>query len=235
MARHGKRYRAALSMVDRSKRYPLDEAIRLAAESAKAKFDETMEIAVRLGVDPRQADQNVRGTVILPHGTGKSVRVLVFAKGEKEREAREAGADHVGGEDLVKKITTENWLEFDKAIATPDMMGLVGRIGKILGPRGLMPNPKVGTVTFDVAKAVSELKAGKVEYRVEKAGIVHVPIGKVSFGPDKLSDNARALLNSLIRAKPAAAKGNYLMSISIASTMGPGVKVDPVAVRALAA
>ncbi len=235
MARHGKRYRAALSSVDRSKRYPLDEAIRLAAESAKAKFDETMEIAVRLGVDPRQADQNVRGTVILPHGTGKSVRVLVFAKGEKEREAREAGADHVGGEDLVKKITTENWLEFDKAIATPDMMGLVGRIGKILGPRGLMPNPKVGTVTFDVAKAVSELKAGKVEYRVEKAGIVHVPIGKVSFGPDKLSDNARALLNSLIRAKPAAAKGNYLMSISIASTMGPGVKVDPVAVRALAA
>ena len=235
MARHGKRYRAALSVVDRSKRYPLDEAIRLAAESAKAKFDETMEIAVRLGVDPRQADQNVRGTVILPHGTGKSVRILVFAKGEKEREAQEAGADYVGGEDLVKKITTENWLDFDKAIATPDMMGLVGRIGKILGPRGLMPNPKVGTVTFDVAKAVSELKAGKVEYRVEKAGIVHVPIGKVSFGPEKLNENARALLNSLIRAKPAAAKGNYLLSISVASTMGPGVKVDPLAVRALAA
>jgi large subunit ribosomal protein L1 len=235
MARHGKRYRAALSIVDRSKRYTLDEAIRLAAESAKAKFDETMEIAVRLGVDPRQADQNVRGTVILPHGTGKSVRVLVFAKGEKEREAQEAGADYVGGEDLVKKITTENWLDFDKAIATPDMMGLVGRIGKILGPRGLMPNPKVGTVTFDVAKAVSELKAGKVEYRVEKAGIVHVPIGKVSFGPEKLNENARALLNSLIRAKPAAAKGNYLVSVSVASTMGPGVKVDPLAVRALAA
>jgi large subunit ribosomal protein L1 len=235
MARHGKRYRAALSSVDRSKRYPLDEAIRVAAESAKAKFDETMEIAVRLGVDPRQADQNVRGTVILPHGTGKSVRVLVFAKGEKEREARDAGADYVGGEDMVKKITTENWLDFDKAIATPDMMGLVGRIGKILGPRGLMPNPKVGTVTFDVAKAVSELKAGKVEYRVEKAGIVHVPIGKVSFGPEKLNDNARALLNSLIRAKPAAAKGNYLLSVSVASTMGPGVKVDPLAVRALAA
>jgi large subunit ribosomal protein L1 len=235
MARHGRRYRAALSVVDRSKRYTLDEAIRLAAESAKAKFDETMEIAVRLGVDPRQADQNVRGTVILPHGTGKSVRVLVFAKGEKEREAQEAGADYVGGEDLVKKITTENWLDFDKAIATPDMMGLVGRIGKILGPRGLMPNPKVGTVTFDVAKAVSELKAGKVEYRVEKAGIVHVPIGKVSFGPEKLNENARALLNSLIRAKPAVAKGNYLLSISVASTMGPGVKVDPLAVRALAA
>jgi large subunit ribosomal protein L1 len=235
MARHGKRYRAALSSFDRGKRYPLDEAIRAAVESAKAKFDETMEIAVRLGVDPRQADQNVRGTVILPHGTGKSVRVLVFAKGEKEREARDAGADYVGGEDLVKKITTENWLDFDKAIATPDMMGLVGRIGKILGPRGLMPNPKVGTVTFDVAKAVSELKAGKVEYRVEKAGIVHVPIGKVSFGPEKLNDNARALLNSLIRAKPAAAKGNYLLSVSVASTMGPGVKVDPLAVRALAA
>jgi large subunit ribosomal protein L1 len=235
MARHGKRYRAALSVVDRSKRYPLSEAIRLAAESAKAKFDETMEIAVRLGVDPRQADQNVRGTVILPHGTGKSVRVLVFAKGEKEREAREAGADYVGGEDLVKKITTENWLDFDKAIATPDMMGLVGRIGKILGPRGLMPNPKVGTVTFDIAKAVTELKAGKVEYRVETAGIVHVPIGKVSFGPDKLNENARALLNSLLRAKPAAAKGNYLLSISVASTMGPGVKVDPLAVRAAAA
>ena len=235
MARHGKRYRAALSSLDRSKRYPLDEAIRMAAESAKAKFDETMEIAVRLGVDPRQADQNVRGTVILPHGTGKPVRILVFAKGEKEREARDAGADYVGGEDMVKKITTENWLDFDKAIATPDMMGLVGRIGKILGPRGLMPNPKVGTVTFDVAKAVSELKAGKVEYRVEKAGIVHVPIGKVSFGPEKLNENARTLLNSLIRAKPAAAKGNYLLSISVASTMGPGVKVDPLAVRALAA
>ncbi len=207
----------------------------MAAESAKAKFDETMEIAVRLGVDPRQADQNVRGTVILPHGRGKTVRVLVFAKGEKEREARDAGADFVGGEDLVKKITTENWLDFDKAIATPDMMGLVGRIGKVLGPRGLMPNPQVGTVTFDVGKAVTELKAGKVEYRVEKAGIVHVAIGKASFGPEKLTDNARALLSSLIRAKPVAAKGNYLLSISVASTMGPGVKVDPLAVRAQAA
>jgi large subunit ribosomal protein L1 len=235
MAKHGKRYRAALGNVDRGKRYPLDEALRLAAESAPAKFDETMEIAVRLGVDPRQADQNIRGTVLLPHGTGKTVRVLVFAKGEKEREARDAGADYVGGEDLVKKITTENWLDFDKAIATPDMMALVGRIGKILGPRGLMPNPKVGTVTFDVAKAVTELKAGKVEYRVEKAGIVHVPIGKVSFGAEKLTDNARVLLNGLIRAKPAAAKGNYLMSVSVASTMGPGVKVDPLALRAQAA
>jgi len=235
MPKHGKRFRAALSVVDRSKRYALEEAIRLVLDTAKAKFDETVEIAVRLGVDPRQADQNVRGTVVLPHGTGKTVRVLVFAKGEKEREARDAGADYVGAEDLVKKITEESWVDFDKAIATPDMMGLVGRIGKILGPRGLMPNPKVGTVTLDVAKAVSELKAGKVEYRVDKAGIVHVPLGKASFGPEKLGDNARALLNSLIRAKPAAAKGNYLQAISLAATMGPGVKVDTLGVRALAA
>src|SRR5512140_3059512 len=212
MAQQGKRYRAAAALVDRTKRYALEEAIRLTAEGGKAKFDETVEMAVRLGVDPRQADQNVRGTVILPHGTGKSVRVLVFAKGEKEREAREAGADYVGGEDLVKKITTENWRECDKAIETPDMMALVGRIGKILGPRGLMPNPKVGTVTFDVGKAVSELKAGKVEYRVEQAGVVHVPIGKVSFGAQKLTENAQALMHSLIRAKPAAAKGNYVIS-----------------------
>src|SRR5512143_2351355 len=224
MAPIGKRMKGALTRVDREQRYGLDEAVVLAAELAKAKFDETMELAVRLGVDPRQADQNVRGTVVLPHGTGRSVRVAVFAKGEKEREAKEAGADVVGGEDLVKRIQDEGWLEFDSAIATPDMMGLVGRIGKLLGPRGLMPNPKVGTVTFDVGKAVGELKAGKVEYRVEKAGIVHVPSGKVSFGPETLTDNARALLNSLSRAKPAAAKGNYLMSISIASTMGPGVK-----------
>jgi len=220
--------------VDRNRRYTLEEAIPLAVNTGKAKFDETVEIAVRLGVDPRQADQNVRGTVVLPHGTGKAVRVLVFAKGEKEREAREAGADFVGAEDLVKKIT-EGWLDFDKTIATPDMMGMVGRIGKVLGPRGLMPNPKVGTVTFDVGKAVGELKAGKVEYRVEKAGIVHVAIGKVSFGPEKLAENGRTLLNSLIRAKPAAAKGNYLISISVASTMGPGIKIDPLTVRALAA
>jgi len=234
MAQQGKRYRASVALVDRNKRYPLDDAIRLTVETGKAKFDETVEMAVRLGVDPRQADQNVRGTVVLPHGTGRSVRVLVFAKGEKEREATEAGADFAGGEDLVKKIS-EGWLEFDKAIATPDMMGLVGRIGKVLGPRGLMPNPKVGTVTFDVAKAVSEVKAGKVEYRVEKAGIVHVPIGKVSFGAEKLADNARALLNSLVRAKPAAAKGNYMQSVSVSSTMGPGIKVDPLAVKAVAA
>jgi len=234
MAKLGKRMRAARTQVDRLKRYGLDEALRLAVQTAKAKFDETVEMAVRLGVDPRQADQNVRGTVVLPHGTGKSVRVLVFAKGEKEREATEAGADYVGGEDMVKKIT-EGWLEFDKAVATPDMMGMVGRIGKLLGPRGLMPNPKVGTVTFDVGKAVTELKGGKVEFRVEKAGIVHVPIGKASFGAEKLTDNAKAVLQSLLRAKPPAAKGNYLQGISVCSTMGPGVKVDALAVRAVAA
>ena len=234
MARAGKRLTAAQKLVDREKRYPLADAIKIVTDFPVPKFDETVEIAVRLGVDPRQADQNVRGTVALPHGTGKSVRIAVFAKGEKEREAREAGADVVGGEELVKKIQEENWLEFDKAIATPDMMGLVGRIGKILGPRGLMPNPKVGTVTFDVAKAVGELKAGKVEYRVEKAGIVHVPIGKRSFGAQKLTENATALLSSLIKAKPAAAKGNYLLSVAVSATMSPGVKVDPLAVRTLA-
>lgn len=235
MPKQGKRFSAGLKLVDRTKRYTLDEAIRLVVDTAKAKFDESIELAVRLGVDPRQADQNVRGTVVLPHGTGKSVRVLVFAKGDKEREARDAGADFAGGEDLVKKISTENWLEFDKAIATPDMMGLVGRIGKLLGPRGLMPNPKVGTVTMDVAKAVKELKAGKVEFRVEKAGIVHVAIGKASFGAEKLAENANALLTSLIKAKPAASKGNYLVSVAVSSTMGPGIRIDPLGVRALAA
>jgi large subunit ribosomal protein L1 len=234
MAKVGKRYKAAAAKVDRDKRYPLDEAIGIVVEMAGAKFDETVEIAVRLGVDPRQADQNVRGTVALPNGTGKSVRIAVFAKGEKEREAKEAGADFVGAEDLVKKIQEENWLDFDKAIATPDMMGLVGRIGKVLGPRGLMPNPKVGTVTFDVGKAVKELKAGRVEYRVEKAGIVHVPIGKVSFGKEKLLANAQALVSSLVKAKPAAAKGNYLMSVAVSATMGPGVKVDALVLRTAA-
>jgi large subunit ribosomal protein L1 len=213
----------------------LADAIRLATEAARAKFDETVELAVRLGVDPRQADQNVRGTVVLPHGTGKSVRVLVFAKGEKVREAEEAGADYVGGEEFAKRITDENWLEFDKVVATPDMMGAVGRLGKILGPRGMMPNPKVGTVTFDLAKAVGELKAGKVEFRVDKGGIVHVPIGKVSFGPEKLLTNATALLTSVLRAKPAAAKGNYVRSVSLSTTMGRGIRVDPAAVRAIAA
>jgi large subunit ribosomal protein L1 len=235
MAKQGKRFRSVLEQVDRTQRYALDEAVRLAIATAKAKFDESVDLAVRLGVDPRQADQNVRGTVVLPHGTGKSVRIVVFAKGEKEREAREAGADYVGAEDLIQKISGEGWFDFDKAIATPDMMGLVGRIGKVLGPRGLMPNPKVGTVTMDVAKAVTELKAGKVEYRVEKAGIVHVSIGKASFGTEKLADNARALLGSLVKAKPAAAKGNYLVTVSVSSTMGPGIRIDPLSVRALAA
>jgi large subunit ribosomal protein L1 len=233
MAKHSKRYQAAASTIDRNRRYPMDEAVRaLLAAGGEAKFDESVEVAVRLGVDPRQADQNVRGTVVLPHGTGRSTRVLVFAKGEKAREAEEAGADHVGADDVVKRIQDEQWLDFDTAIATPDMMGQVGRLGKILGPRGLMPNPKVGTVTFDVGKAVREVKAGKVEFRVDKAGIVHVSVGKRSFGAEKLIENAQALLASLMRAKPAAAKGQYVQSIALASTMGPGVQVDPLAARA---
>src|SRR5690606_5150782 len=203
--KHSKRHRNAVAKVDREKRYALADALKLALETDPAKFDETVELAVRLGVDPRQADQNVRGTTQLPHGTGKTVRVLVSAKGGKAGEAQEAGADYVGADDLAAKITNENWLEFDSAIATPDMMGVVGKLGKVLGPRGLMPNPKVGTVTMDVAKSVRDIKAGKVEYRVEKAGIVHVPIGKRSFGAEKLLDNANAVLESLIRAKPAAA------------------------------
>ena len=235
MAKPGKRYRAAAAQIDRTRRYPLDEAVRtLLGGDGQAKFDETVELAVKLGVDPRQADQNVRGTVVLPHGTGKSVRVLVFAKGDKAKEAQEAGADHVGADDIAKKIQEEQWLEFDTAIATPDMMGVVGRLGKVLGPRGLMPNPKVGTVTFDVGKAVREVKAGKVEFRVEKAGIVHVPIGKRSFGADRLIENAHALLTSLLRAKPAAAKGNYMQSVAVSTTMGPGIRVDPATARAAA-
>ena len=235
MAKQSKRYREAAAGIDRARRYPLDEAIRTLLTSGRAaKFDETVEVAVKLGVDPRQADQNVRGTVVLPHGTGKSVRVVVFAKGEKAKEAQDAGADHVGADDLAKKIQDEQWLDFDTAIATPDMMGTVGRLGKILGPRGLMPNPKVGTVTFDVGKAVREVKAGKVEFRVEKAGIVHVPIGKRSFGPDRLLENAHALLASLIRAKPAASKGNYMQSVAVSTTMGPSVRIDPATARAAA-
>ncbi|TMA96499.1 MAG: 50S ribosomal protein L1 [Deltaproteobacteria bacterium] len=233
MAKHSKRYRQAAAKIDRARRYPLDEAIQvLVTTEGVTKFDETVELAVKLGVDPRQADQNVRGTVVLPHGRGKAVRVVVFAKGEKAKEASEAGADHVGAEELAKKIQDEQWLEFDTAIATPDMMGAVGRLGKILGPRGLMPNPKVGTVTFEVGKAVREVKAGKVEFRVEKAGIVHVPIGKRSFGVEKLLANAQALLTSLLRAKPAASKGNYVQSIAVATTMGPSVRIDPATARA---
>jgi len=232
MPKPGKRYRDAAAKIDRDKRYPMDDAVTLLVDAGgAAKFDETVELAVRLGVDPRQADQNVRGTVVLPHGTGKSVRVVVFAKGDKAKEAQDAGADFVGADDIVKKIQEEQWLDFDTAIATPDMMAQVGRLGKVLGPRGLMPNPKVGTVTQDVAKAVREVKAGKVEFRVEKAGIVQVPIGKRSFGAEKLRDNAQALLASLNRAKPAAAKGNYLISIAISTTMGPSVRVDPATAR----
>ncbi len=227
MGKHGKKYRAGVAKIDPEKLYPFEEAVRLALDARYAKFDETVELAVRLGVDPRQADQNVRGTVMLPHGTGKNVRVLVIAKGDKVKEAEEAGADFAGGEELTKKIAEENWLDFDTVIATPDMMGAVGRLGKILGPRGLMPNPKVGTVTFDVGRTVREVKAGKVEYRVEKAGIVHVPVGKASFGPEKLIDNAEALITALVRAKPAASKGHYLRSVAIATTMGPGVAIDP--------
>lgn len=234
MGVRGKNYRAALQKVDRNKRYPLEESLRLAKETARAKFDETVEMAIRLGVDPRQADQNVRGTVTLPHGMGKPVRVLAFAKGEKEKEAQEAGADFVGGEDLVKKIS-EGWLDFDKAVATPDMMGAVGRIGKILGPRGLMPNPRTGTVTMDIGKAVKEIKAGKLEYRVDKAGIVHVPVGKASFGAEQLIDNARAVLASILRAKPASAKGNYIKGVTVATTMGPGIKIDLAQIRSMAA
>jgi large subunit ribosomal protein L1 len=222
----GRKYDEAASKIDRDKRYSLEDAIKLVVDTKTAKFDETVEMAIRLGVDPRQADQNVRGTVVMPNGTGRSVRVLVLAKGDKEREAREAGADYVGGEDLIKKIQEEGWLEFERVIATPDIMGMVGRIGKILGPRGLMPNPKIGTVTFDVAKAVAEVKAGKVDYRVDKAGVIHAPIGKVSFGGNKLAENAHALLSAVVRAKPSSAKGNYVLSVAVSSTMGPGVRVD---------
>lgn len=234
MRRKGKGYNAAKAKIDRTHRYRLEEGLRLVQETARAKFDETVEMAVRLGVDPRQADQNVRGTVVLPQGMGKTVRVLAFAKGEKEREAEEAGAEYVGSEDLIKKIS-EGWVDFDKAVATPDMMAAVGKIGKILGPRGLMPNPKTGTVTLDIAKAIKEFKAGKLEFRVDKAGIVHVPIGKVSFGAERLLDNAGAVLAAVLRAKPASAKGNYVLGVTLSTTMGPGIKIDLSQVRAMAA
>ena len=232
MSKRGKKYVEARKKVETGKRYPVKEAMALVVATARAKFDETVNAAIRLGVNPAHADQMVRGSVVLPHGLGKSVRVLVFAKGEKEKEALEAGADVVGGEDMVEKIKG-GWLEFDRVIATPDMMGSVGKLGKILGPRGLMPNPKVGTVTFDVGKAVQELKAGKVEFRVEKAGIVHCPVGKASFGAEKLAENFVALLEMIMKLKPASSKGIYLRSISLSTTMGPGVKVDPLAVRSM--
>jgi large subunit ribosomal protein L1 len=222
----GKKLLEARKDIDRTEEVSPEEAVKLLKERAFANFDETVEIAVSLGVDPRKSDQMVRGSVLLPHGTGKNVRVLVFAKGEKEKEAEAAGADHVGSEDLIEKIKG-GWLDFDKAAATPDMMGAVGKIGKILGPRGLMPNPKLGTVTFEVANAVRELKAGKVDFRVDKAGIVHMPAGKVSFGEEALLENIRAAIGALARAKPSASKGKYIKKVSVSSTMGPGIRVDP--------
>ena len=225
MSKTAKKHSVAMSKIDRNKVYPLNTAVDVVKDAAYAKFDETVDVAVKLGVDPRHADQMGRGAVVLPNGLGKTVRVLVFAKGEKEKEALEAGADFVGSDDLVAKIQ-EGWFDFDTAIATPDMMGVVGKIGKLLGPRGLMPNPKVGTVTFEVGRAVKESKAGKVEFRVEKAGIVHAPIGKVSFEPEKLQGNLLALVEALVKAKPSAAKGTYIKKISLSSTMGPGINLD---------
>ncbi|NLJ89239.1 MAG: 50S ribosomal protein L1 [Epulopiscium sp.] len=230
--KRGKKYIEAAKLVDRTVQYEPKEAFDLIQKIATAKFDETVEAHVRLGVDSRHADQQVRGAVVLPHGTGKTVRVLVFAKGDKLKEAEEAGADFVGGEELVPKIQNEGWLDFDVVVATPDMMAVVGRIGRILGPKGLMPNPKAGTVTMDVAKAVTDIKAGKIEYRLDKTNIIHVPIGKVSFGTEKLLDNFQTLMGAIIKAKPAAAKGQYLRSISVSSTMGPGVKINPLKVDA---
>ncbi len=221
----GKKYAAALALVDREREHTVEDAMEIVTKGASARFDETVEMAIRLGVDPKHSDQMVRGAIVLPHGVGKSVRVLVFAKGEKEREARQAGADYVGAEEFIEKIQG-GWMDFDSTIATPDLMGQVGRLGKILGPRGLMPNPKVGTVTFDVARAVREVKAGKVEFRVDKAGNIHVPVGKKSFAAEHLTGNALALLEAIMRAKPAAAKGQYLRSITVSSTMGPGIRVD---------
>jgi large subunit ribosomal protein L1 len=232
MAKRGKKYREALAKVDRTKRYTFEEAVKLALDNSYAKFDETVEVAVNLGVDPRYADQMVRGSVVLPHGTGKSVRVLVFAKGEKAKEAMEAGADYVGDEDLIKKIQ-EGWLEFDKVVATPDMMSQIGKIGKILGPRGLMPSTKTGTVTFDIAKAVKDIKAGKVDFKVDRAGVVHVPIGRVSFGEKKILENLAAFFEALLKAKPSSAKGQYIRGVALSTTMGPGIKVDPGEVRNL--
>lgn len=224
--KRGKKYLESAKLVDRTKLHEPDEALALVKEIARAKFDETVEVHIRLGVDSRHADQQVRGAVVLPHGTGKTVRVLVFAKGEKATEAEQAGADYVGADDMITKIQKENWFEFDVVVATPDMMGVVGRLGRVLGPKGLMPNPKAGTVTMDVAKAISDIKAGKIEYRLDKANIIHCPIGKCSFEDSKLIDNFRTLLDAVIKAKPSAAKGQYLKSVVVASTMGPGVKIN---------
>ncbi len=232
MAKRSKRYLEAAKQIDRTRAYDPPEAVRLVKATANAKFDETVEVAIRLGVDPKHADQQVRGTVVLPHGTGRPVRVLVFAKGDKAKEAEAAGADFVGAEELIAKVQ-EGWLDFDVAVATPDMMPLVGRLGRILGPRGLMPNPKAGTVTFDVGKAVRELKGGRIEFRVDKFGIIHAPLGKTSFPEEALLENFLTLLDAVIRARPAAVKGTYLRSIALSSTMGPSVKVDPAKAQAM--
>ena len=225
--KHGKKYVDSVKLIDHIKQYDPEEGMDLVVKTGKAKFDETVEISVRLGVDPRHADQQVRGAVVLPHGTGRTIRVLVIAKGDRAKEAEAAGADFVGAEDMIAKIQQENWFDFDVCVATPDMMGLVGRIGRVLGPKGLMPNPKSGTVTMDVTKAVNEIKAGKVEYRLDKTAIIHCPIGKVSFGVEKLNENLKTLMDAINKAKPAAAKGTYIRSLYLSSTMGPSVRVNP--------
>ncbi len=232
MAKTGKKYSEALVKIDREKKYDMDEALELLPQISFAKFDETVEIACRLGVDPRHADQMVRGSVALPNGLGKEVKIVVFAKGQKEKEAEEAGADYVGAEDMIDKIQ-KGWLAFDKAVATPDMMGAVSKLGKILGPRGLMPNPKVGTVTFDIAKTVKEMKAGRVEFRVDKAGNLHVPVGKVGFGKEKIMENINSLIEAIIRLKPPSSKGAYFKGLAVCTTMSPGIKIDPAYVRNL--
>ena len=225
--KRGKKYVEAAKLIDRATLYDRDEAIALVKKSATAKFDETIEAHIRTGCDGRHADQQIRGAVVLPHGTGKKVRILVFAKDAKAEEAKAAGADYVGGDELIPKIQNENWFEFDVVVATPDMMGVVGRLGRVLGPKGLMPNPKAGTVTMDVTKAVQDIKAGKIEYRLDKTNIIHVPVGKVSFGSEKLAENFQTLMSAIIKAKPQAAKGQYMKSVSVAPTMGPGVKINP--------
>lgn len=227
MAKPGKNYLESIKLIDKNTLYTPSEAIDLTLKTAKAKFDETIELSIRLGVDPRHAEQQVRGAIVLPHGTGKKVRILVFAKGDKIKEAEAAGADYVGAEEYLEKIQKENWFDFDVVVSTPDMMGIVGRLGRVLGPKGLMPNPKSGTVTFDVEKAIAEIKAGKVEYRVDKTAIIHVPIGRKSFGIEKIAENYNVLMEAVVKAKPAAAKGQYIKSVALASTMGPGVKINP--------
>ena len=225
--KRGKNYQESVKLIEHGKLYEIEEAMDLAVKASKAKFDETVEAHIKLGVDSRHADQQVRGAVVLPHGTGKKVRVLVFAKGDKVAEAEAAGADYAGGDELVQKIQSENWFEFDVVVATPDMMGVVGRIGRVLGPKGLMPNPKAGTVTMDLTKAIADIKAGKIEYRLDKTNIIHCPIGKISFGKEKLAENFKTLMDAVVKAKPSAAKGQYLRSVAIASTMGPGIKLNP--------